>query len=75
MIEIFIGYINIHGSRPSAPKGNRKRETLLVKTFIVKKKTNAIEKIKVFSSIKQATFPLDKELQRRNVKQKPFKQI
>ena len=75
MIEIFIGYINIHGSRPSAPKGNRKREILLVKTFIVKKKTNAIEKIKVFSSIKQANFPLDKELQRRNVKQKPLRQI
>ena len=40
MIDKFIEYIKIHGPWSSAPKGNSKFETLLVKIFILKNKKN-----------------------------------
>ena len=70
--------IKIYSTRPAAPshpKGNSKFETLLVKIFQLKQKTNqrlsaTIEKTKFFSSRKQPHFPLDNILQSGNVKQR-----
>ena len=70
--------IKIYSTRPAAPsdpKGDSKFETLLVKIFQVKQKTNqrlsaTIEKTKFFSPRKQPHFPLDNILQSGNVKQR-----
>ena len=66
---------------PFGPRDNSKFETLLAKVFSPETKNKIkyfqllLKKSNFYFPSKQSKFPLDKELQWVNVKQKPFRQI